>query len=619
MAVVDSEFNRRSTRSIYDDYINTIEGDGKNKSQFETRTKFREGFSRYNMQTRTVTAGTLCQWDRVNCSGVPMDYDPQEKTLYVDGSDAHTLVIGATGARKSRLVVMPMVRTLAAASENMIICDPKGEIYQRTASYLKDEGYAIHAINLHEPSKGDGWNMLAVPYELYLSGDIDKACEFVNDMTINLVPITAKDPYWDYSARDMLFGLILLLFKIAREKKQDIGIVNMQGVLKLREELFCSAYSSEIQNTRIWEYAKGDSLIRTRLIGTVICPEKTLSCIISTFDQHMSCFSLQPQVVNMLSVSTFDLQNIGFGKDVIFLIVPDEKSTYHKIVTIFIKQIYELLIDNVFKRTDNNRYPVRINFILDEFSSLPTISDFPQMVTASRSRNIRFTLIVQSKHQLRQRYGEETDTIMSNCTNWMFLTSRETELLRELSELSGTTGNSNEPLVSVSRLQHLNKDAGECLIFSGRKYPYFAKLPDIEEYDCSQYAVLGMQRREALVKYMEVLSQLHYFEALTTPVGEPPERCKPSEGNVSAKEEAELRAELERKFDELFGEPEKPKAEPVVVPKEASPHVKVKTTGKPNVADETVMPTSAEASLGEENKSQNQNHLWDLLHKKPQG
>lgn len=218
----------------------------------------------------------------------------------------------------------------------------------------------------------------------------------------------------------------------------------------------------------------------------------------------------------MLSRSTFNLHDIGFGRDAIFLIMPDEKSTYHKIIAIFLKQMYEILIDNAFKMTRNNRFPVRVNFVLDEFSSLPPIPDMPQMITASRSRNIRFTLIVQSKHQLRQRYKEETETIMSNCANWMFLTSRETELLRELSDLGGVTSANNEPLISISRLQHLNKDEGECLIFSGRKHPYLATLPDIDLYDQHRYTPRELPLREDTIFQGRVYSDPDYFQQLVT-------------------------------------------------------------------------------------------------------
>lgn len=522
------------------------------KSRFEQKISFCDDLSVFDMKTGTVSAGKNCKYDMKNCSGIPMEYDPKSKKLYVDGSDAHTLLIGATGSKKSRLVVMPSVRTIAATGESMVICDPKGEIYRRTAGYLKENEYKIHAINLREPEKGDGWNILQIPYVHFITGEVDKACELINDAAASLMPITPGDPYWDYSARDMLFGLVLLLFQIAKEKKLSMDLVNMKSVLKLREELFCSSDCHEIMRSDLWNYAKQYDLIRMRLNGIVVCPDKTLSCIISTFDQHMACFSLQPKIINLLARSTFDLKQLGFSKSVVFLIMPDEKTTYHKIITIFIKQMYEFLIDNAYKRTLNNRFEVRVNFILDEFSSLPRISDFPQMISASRSRNIRFLLVVQSKHQLKQRYEAEADTIMSNCINWIFLTSRETDLLREISELGGVTGDKGERLISISWLQHLDKEKGECLIFNGRKNPYVASLPDIDVYDGNICPTVPMNVREEMIfgddyskgKFFNSIIKQREFEVeieLDKPKVEVEDQC------------FDLQKELEAKFDELFG------------------------------------------------------------------
>ena len=504
---------RTSTNSIYNQYISNA-GKKSSRSIFESKTAFRDGFSKYDMSRLTVEAGSDCKYDPINCSGVPVDYDSTAKILYVDGSDSHTLLIGATGSKKSRLFVMPTVRILASSNESMIICDPKGEVYNRTASFLKTQGYNIHVINLREPLKGDGWNLLAIPYKHYLENDIDKACALVNDATINLIPIQdSKDPYWDYSARDMLFGLVLLLFKIGKEFSFEEKMINVKTLLQLRGELFSTTNKNEILRGAIWEYAKEDSLIRSRLQGIVNCPDVTLSCIISVFDQHMSCFSLQPQVANLLSETTFDIGATGFGKEATFLIMPDEKTTYHKIITIFLKQLYELLIDNAYKKTKDNRFEVRVNFILDEFSSLPAISDFPQMITASRSRNLRFVLVAQSKHQLKQRYEYETDTIMSNCSNWLFLTSREIELLKEISLLSGIKNDRGDPLVSISDLQHFNKDVGECLIFSNRKNPYIAYLPDIKVYDEGKFDPIEMIEIEGR-KTNEQLSSKYFSKLL---------------------------------------------------------------------------------------------------------
>ena len=537
--------DRRSTQSYIEAY-SSRSGKSDNKGRLERPDVFRSGFSRYEMQTGEVTPGFLSKWTAPNCSGFPMDYDRNTNSVYMDGSDGHCMLIGATGSKKSRLVVMPTVRLLAASVEAMIVCDPKGEIYQRTGGYLHECKYSVHTIDLREPMRGDGWNILAVPYSLYLEGDIDKACEFINDIATNMIPITSKDPYWDFSARDMVFGLILLLFRICKEKKQPSDLVNIRSLLKLRGELFSTADSSIISSSALWKFAKEDELIRIRLQGVIVCPEKTMSCIISEFDQHMSTFSLQPQMISLLSHSSFDLHEIGFGKTAIFLIMPDEKSIYHQIVALFIKQMYELLIDNAYKKTSDYRFPTRVNFLLDEFTSLPQLTDMPQMITASRSRNIRFMLVVQSKHQLRQRYKEEADTIMSNCSNWIFLTSRETELLREISELSGVTGTNREPLISISRLQHLDKEAGECLIFSGRKYPYFSFLPDIDEYDNNHFSVEPLPLRQKPDISEDAYTLERFFQQLVLLERKPVSPCSKSKAT-------NIQSELQAKFDELFG------------------------------------------------------------------
>lgn len=507
---------RRTSKSYFEEY-SSKSGGNDNNGRFERTDAFRSGFSRYEMISEKVHPGSLSKWNAPNCSGFPMDYDRNKNCIYMDGSDGHCILIGATGSKKSRLVVMPTVRLLAASGEAMIVCDPKGEVYRRTADYLEKHNYNIRAIDLRDPEKGDGWNILSVPYLLYLDGDIDKACEFINDITANLIPITSNDPFWDYSARDMLFGLALLLFKISKEKQQPTDLVNMRSLLKLRSELFSSTNSMRISSSPLWRYAKEDELIRARLQGTVVCPSDTMSCIISVFDQHMTSFSLQPKMVSLLSHSSFDLHDIGFEKTAVFLIMPDEKTIYHQIIAIFIKQMYELLIDNAYKNTQEYRFPTRVNFLLDEFTALPKMTDMPQMITASRSRNIRFMLVIQSKHQLKQRYAEEAETILSNCSNWLFLTSRETELLREISELSGVTGSNREPLISISRLQHLDKEAGECLVFSGRKYPYFSYLPDIEEYDGNEYAIRPLPLRKLPELPEGAYTKEHYFQELISP------------------------------------------------------------------------------------------------------
>ena len=93
-------------------------------------------------------------------------------------------------------------------------------------------------------------------------------------------------------------------------------------------------------------------------------------------------------------------------------------------------------------------------------------------------------LIIQSKHQLISRYGDEADTIQTNCNNWIYLTSRELKLLEELSTLTGKTlDDVSIPVLSVSDLQRLDKNEGEALLLCGRHKPCITILADIEKYD----------------------------------------------------------------------------------------------------------------------------------------
>jgi type IV secretion system protein VirD4 len=203
-----------------------------------------------------------------------------------------------------------------------------------------------------------------------------------------------------------------------------------------------------------------------------------------------------------LSQSSFNPCNIGKEKTAIYIIVPDEKTTLHFLVTAFIKQTYETLISEA-QLQPNRKLPVRLNIVLDEFCNIPTIPDMASMISAARSRNMRFFLMVQGMHQLRCKYKEDAETIRGNCDNWVFLGSREYELLSEISNLCGETVNNDfdgritsRPLISISELQRLSKEKGESLILHGRHYPFVTELPDIDDYEFEAYPPLEPQASE---------------------------------------------------------------------------------------------------------------------------
>lgn len=324
----------------------------------------------------------------------------------------------------------------------------------------------------------------------------------MNDIVENFVQRdkSQDDPFWDNSAGNLFRGLILLLFKYCKDYGLGKEYVRIENVVQLRNILFTEGKNRIKQ--RVWEYVTTDFIIESALIGTYGAPHDTKNSILSVFDSKIQMFLMHPALLDMLSKNDFNFDDIGQKRVAIFLIIPDEKTGYHGLVALFIKQSYEYLIYKAQIEAGEDgirtgRLPNRINYILDEFSSLPVIKDFPAMMAASRSRNIRFTLILQSQSQLVQRYKEEAETIQANCNNWIFLMSREVKFLEEISKLCGKTSTEPiEPILSIRSLQRLNRDEGEILLLCDRMKPCIAKLPDIDLYDIGQFDKKCLIKRE---------------------------------------------------------------------------------------------------------------------------
>ena len=210
-----------------------------------------------------------------------------------------------------------------------------------------------------------------------------------------------------------------------------------------------------------------------------MAPSETKGGILAVFKQKVKLFTSREVLSEMLAHNDFDMKDIGRQKTAVFIVIQDEKKTYHSLVTIFIKQCYETLIDVA--QECGGKLPYRTNFILDEFANMPPLKDVTTMVTAARSRLIRFNFIIQNFAQLNQIYGkEQADTIKGNCGNIIYLISTEVAALEEISKLCGEKKSKDKdktastPLITVSDLQRLKQ--GETIILRTRQWPFKTKL-----------------------------------------------------------------------------------------------------------------------------------------------
>ena len=457
-----------------------------------------------------------------NFAGTPLMY--KKDNIWVDNGENHTLVIGATGSGKTQTVILPTVKVLSKKGESMIITDPKGEIYEKTSVMLREKGYQILLLNFRDPQNGNSWNPMTLPYNMYKSGAQDKAIELLDDLALNILYDESNknaDPFWEKVSADYFSGLALALFEDAKEDEININSINLMSTVG-EDKFGGSTYIKEYFNSK-----DPTSAASINVSATITAPNETKGSILSVFRQKVKLFASRENLSEMLSYSDINLETIGERPTAVFIVIQDEKKTYHSLVTILLKQIYETLIASAQKH--GGKLPVRTNFLLDEFANMPPLKDVTTMITAARSRQIRFTMIIQNFAQLDSVYGkEDAETLRGNCGNLIYLVTTELKALEEISKMCGEVKSKKDdktastPLVTVSDLQRMKENdviimrlrmnpfkttfTPDYKINWGKKYPQ-AKYPTRKKREVHTFDIKEYVKSEKKKKLLEMMNQ----------------------------------------------------------------------------------------------------------------
>lgn len=463
----------------------------------EAGTKKDKGYNRWatDKEFKKDLVKILPTDEKIEKGGIPLINNGSE--IWIDSSGYHNMIIGSTGSGKSQALSFPFIRVMAKAGESMIVTDPKGELYEQTANELKERGYNVIVLNFRDPQNGNCWNPFFIPYKLFKEGKEDKAIELLEDLAKNILydeSSKGQDPFWENSSADYFTGLAYALFQDATEDQVNINSINYMasvGENKLGGTTYIKEYFSE-KSQDSTEYIKANS--------TINAPTDTKGSILSVFNQKIQLFSSRKNLSEMLAHSDFDMEDIGRKKTAVFIVIQDEKKTYHSLVTIFLKQCYETLV-RVAQET-GGKLKYRTNFLMDEFANMPPLSDVDAMVSAARSRNIKLSFIIQNFSQLNDVYGKEkAETIRGNCGNTIYLLSTELAALEEISKMCGEVKSKKDdktdsrPLITVSDLQKLKEE--EAVILRSRMEPYKTKLKFDYKIDWGKkYPVADYPHRE---------------------------------------------------------------------------------------------------------------------------
>ena len=333
--------------------------------------------------------------------------------------NVNVLVVGGSGSGKSASYSIPNAYQLLGS---YVFTDPKGELYDRTAGYLRSKGYEIKVLNLVKPQYSDGYNPI-----MHISSEIDV------DVIANTIVKGQKtgdggsDPFWDDSAEMLLKALIYYLMATRPEEEQNLASC---------AELVRAANSNGGSNllTELISKLPYDHPARMNYKSIEIAPEKTYSSILSTLQSKLGKFDSK-EIAELTSTDTINFEEIGNKKTAVYVISSDTHTAYDFLLTIFFSQ----MIQQLYNYADDNGGALKVPtyFILDEFANIGKIPDFDKKISTSRSRKISFSVILQNLDQLEAVYEKSYETIIGNCDTHVFLGSNSYKTVEYFSKALG--------------------------------------------------------------------------------------------------------------------------------------------------------------------------------------
>ena len=331
----------------------------------------------------------------------------------------NVLVVGGSGSGKSASYSIPNAYQMLGS---YVFTDPKGELYDKTAGFLKKNGYEIKVLNLVNPANSDGYNPL-----MHISSELDV------DVIANTIVKGQKtegsnsDPYWDDMAEMLLKALIYYLMATRPEEEQNLASCS---------ELVRAANANGGSNllTELMNQLPYDHPARMNYKSIEIAPEKTYGSILSSLQSKLGKFDSK-EIAEVTSTDTINFEEIGTKKTAVYVISSDTHTAYDFLLTIFFSQMIQQLYN--FADENGGRLKMPTFFICDEFANIGKIPDFDKKISTSRSRGISFSVILQNLDQLEAVYEKSYETIMGNCDTHVFLGSNSFKTVEYFSKALG--------------------------------------------------------------------------------------------------------------------------------------------------------------------------------------
>ena len=325
-------------------------------------------------------------------------------------------VCGSQGSMKSRAFARNMIFQCVRRGESMFLTDPKSELYEDTAAYLKEQGYTVRQWNLISLDHSDAWDCLA---EIDGGGLIDTFVDVVIRNTTDKF-----DHFYDNTEMDLLKALCLYVYHEYEEENRTFAeayklLINQS--LEALDGIFDRLPTSHPAKGPYRLFSKAEKVKGNAVLG------------LGTRLQIMQ----NEKVQKITSYSEIDLTLPGKEKCAYFCITSDQDSTYDVLATLFVSFLCIKLVRFADSQPDR-KLPVTVHFILDEFPNIGVVPDFKKKLATTRSRGLGMSIIFQNIPQLQNRYPDgQWEEILGGCDISLFLGCNDMTTATYYSERSG--------------------------------------------------------------------------------------------------------------------------------------------------------------------------------------
>lgn len=340
----------------------------------------------------------------------------------------NVLVCGGSGAGKTRFYCKPNAMN---CNTSMVILDPKGEITRDVGHLLKQNGMVVKVLDLINMERSHCYN----PF-VYLKTDND-----VQRLVTNLFKSTTpkgsqtQDPFWDTAASMLLLALIFYLKYEAPPDEQNFPMVmEMLRAGEVRED--DDSYQSPLDELfdRL-EMRSPDHIAVKYYRDYRSGSAKTLKSIQITLAARLEKFNLE-SLASLTVTDELELESIGEKKTALFIIIPDNDSSFNFLASILYTQLFQQLFYSADHKYGGS-LPVHVHFLMDEFANVSLPDDFDKILSVMRSRGVSVSIILQNMAQLKALFEKQWESIVGNCDEFLYLGGNEQSTHKYVSELLG--------------------------------------------------------------------------------------------------------------------------------------------------------------------------------------